>query len=79
MSDHRYESPIAGVSAEQLPAKMRAAADAAGAHFPAGTGIAVFVFDRSKKGGGFGWIANAVRGDMIKALLEWIAHQRGRN
>ncbi len=80
MRSDDYAAPIAGLEAEELATKLRASIAAVQGQFPFGTGVAVFVFDLNAKGaGGFGWIANAKREDMIVALLEWIKIQRGRN
>lgn len=79
MKGDGYEAPIAGVPTSDLPDKLRAAMKEVEKHFPEGTGIGLFVFDRGVKGGGFGWIANADRSSMIDALVEWIQIQRGRN
>lgn len=79
MNDPRYQSKIGGLSTEELSAKLREAMKEVETKFPPGTGIAVFVFDRGVAPGGFGWIANADRNDMIDALVEWIQIQRGRN
>lgn len=77
--DSRYQVGVGGIPADEVPAKMQEAMKAAQACFPPETGVAVFAFDRGTKVGGFGWIANANRGDMIVALQEWIRRQRGRN
>lgn len=77
--DPRYQSKIAGLTVEQLADKMRAAMKEVEKVFPPGTGIAVFTFDRGVSPGGFGWIANGSREDMIAALVEWIQIQRGKN
>lgn len=78
--DPRYQSGIAGLTPEELQAKMIEAMREVQKVFPKGTGVAVFTFDINKApAGGFGWIANGNREDMIAALVEWIQIQRGRN
>lgn len=80
MNDKRFETGIKGVTPDELPDKLRAAIKDVEKHFPKGTGIAVFTFDLNQTGaGGFGWIANGDRGDMIDALVEFIQRQRGTN
>lgn len=80
MTDKRFATGIKGITPEELPDKLRAAIADVEKHFPKGTGIAVFTFDLNAHGaGGFGYIANAKREDMIEALVEWIQIQRGRN
>lgn len=73
MADDRYGMPVAGIQAENLAAPLRRSVDAVAREFPAKTGIIVFVFDFGA-GGGIAYAANAVRGDCIKALKEWIEH-----
>lgn len=76
MSDPRYRHPVAGLGEEELSARLREAiADVQGI-FPPSTGVCVFVFDFG--GGpatGLGYIANADRADMAKALREWLAKE----
>lgn len=80
MADARYEEPVAGLADKDLAARMQLAIQAAVDLFPKGTGVAVFTFDMGQPtGGGFGWICNGHRGDMIRALLAWIQHQRRRS
>lgn len=78
--DPRFQSKVAGLSVDELSAALRAAMIEVEKQFPKGVGVAVFTFDMDAAGaGGFGWIANANREDMIAALVEWIQVQRGRN
>jgi hypothetical protein len=77
MVDARYQAPVAGLSPDELAAKLRASIAAVQGQFPYGTGVVVFTFDMAgAKGNGLGYIANAERADVIKALEEWIRHQR---
>lgn len=71
MMDPRYRSSVAGMEGEQLATALRKSIDDVAKHFPQGTGICVFVFD-FEGDKGMGYISNAERDVMVKALREFL-------
>jgi hypothetical protein len=69
--DPRYTVPVGGIAADVLPAKLRTAIEGLQQQFPK-LGITLFVFDFLNAGGGISYISNAERGDMIRAVREWL-------
>lgn len=77
MADKRYEHPVNGLDPDELARRLRTSIGLVEAQFPENTGACVFVFDFN--GGGIGYIANAERDGMVKALREWLAKETARN
>lgn len=79
MADPRYTEPVLGLSPEELPAKLRAAIDAARRELPEGAGVVLFAFDFGQERG-VAYISNAHREDAVRMVLEWARLQLyGRN
>lgn len=77
-NDPRHRSPVAGLTGEPLAVALRKSIEQVQANFPPHTGVCVFVFDFNTKPGdfgGMGYISNAQRADMAKALREWLAKE----
>jgi len=77
--DPRYgETPLKGVSVEQLPRAMKAALKSVLGEFPPGIGAIVFVFDFGNKGP-MAYISNAERMVAVSAIGEWIRRQEAES
>lgn len=70
-----YDHDVNGVTAEELPKKMREAHDRVRELFPPHTGVLIITFDFGQ-GGGLGYISNGDRENSLKMLEEWIAKMR---
>lgn len=68
-----FKVKVAGVAPVNQEARLRRALDEIKKIFP-GAGVTLFVFDYGERGGML-YGSTAARGDMVKAIQEWIDTQ----